>query len=31
VTTMSTRRVFELNGIDTVINIYPDLPTALEA
>jgi anti-sigma B factor antagonist len=25
----AARRVFELNGIDTVISIYPDLPAAL--
>jgi anti-anti-sigma factor len=25
----AARRVFELNGIDTVIGIYPDLPSAL--
>jgi anti-sigma B factor antagonist len=25
----AARRVFELNGIDTVIGIYPDLPAAL--
>jgi len=23
------RRVFEINGFDTLISIYPDLPTAL--
>lgn len=27
--TPAARRVFELNGIDTVISIYPDLPAAL--
>jgi anti-sigma B factor antagonist len=25
----AARRVFEINGIDTVIGIYPDLPAAL--
>ena len=25
----AARRVFEINGIDTVINVYPDLHTAL--
>lgn len=27
----AARRVFELNGVDTVIGIYPDLPAALSA
>jgi anti-sigma B factor antagonist len=25
----AARRVFEINGIDTVISVYPDLPAAL--
>ena len=27
----AARQVFEINGIDTVISVYPDLPAALEA
>jgi anti-anti-sigma factor len=27
----AVRRVFELNGIDTIIDIHPDLPAALAA
>jgi anti-sigma B factor antagonist len=26
---LAARRIFELNGMDTVISIYPDLPAAL--
>jgi anti-anti-sigma factor len=26
---LAARRVFEINGIDTIISVYPDLPTAL--
>jgi anti-anti-sigma factor len=25
----AVRRVFELNGVDTIIRVYPDLPAAL--